>query len=628
MQAKESELNKTKKSTYAQIESAKNKIEQSKQEVQTGKEELEKQRQEFEEKIQDAENKLIEAKEKISQIENPEWYILDRTANTGYASFIQDTQSIENIGKVFPVVFFIVAALISLTSMTRMVEEQRTQIGTLKALGYNKPQIAGKYILYASLACIIGSISGMGVGFIMLPKIIWKMYEMMYQITDINLNFDFYYGGIGLILISLCIIGATIYAVMKELVNTPAILMRPKAPKMGKRVLLEKIPFIWERLSFTRKVTVRNIFRYKKRVLMTIIGIMGCTALILTGFGLKDSIESIMPNQFEKVFNYDMEIYLKTSLEDEQKQNIIEKIGKEEGIQKTAETYITSVTAINGESQEDVQIIIPKDPKELDGIVNITDITTGEKITLNENEICLTEKAAILLGVKAGDTITLKNSDEEEKQVKISNVVENYIYHYIFMSKETYQNLYDKTYETNVIMTQNADLTQEQEDELATKLMENSEIASITRISSTMTMLDDTMKSLNYVVVVLIVSAGLLAFVVLYNLSNVNISERIRELATIKVLGFYDKEVYDYVARETTILTAIGIVLGLIAGYFLNYFIMDTCEINMLRFSKVIHPISYVYSAALTIIFTLIVNIVTYFALKKIDMIESLKSVE
>lgn len=267
MQAKESELNKTKKSTYSQIESAKNEIEQSKQEVQTGKEELEKQRQEFEEKIQDAENKLIEAKEKISDIENPEWYILDRTANVGYTSFIQDTESVENIGKVFPVVFFIVAALISLTSMTRMVEEQRTQIGTLKALGYNKLQIAGKYILYASLACIVGSILGMCVGFIILPKIIWKMYEMMYQITDINLNFDFYYGGIGLILISLCIIGATIYAVMKELVNTPAILMRPKAPKMGKRVLLEKIPFIWKKLSFTRKVTVRNIFRYKKEFL-------------------------------------------------------------------------------------------------------------------------------------------------------------------------------------------------------------------------------------------------------------------------------------------------------------------------------------------------------------------------
>ena len=546
----------------------------------------------------------------------------------GYASFIQDTKSIRNIGIVFPAVFFIVATLISLTSMTRMVEEQRTQIGTLKALGYSKIQIASKYIIYASLASIIGGILGMCVGFVLLPKIIWMMYEMMYQIGDISLSFNWTYGALGLGLIYICIVGATIYSLIKELKETPAILMRPKAPKIGKRVLLERITFIWKRLSFSRKVTIRNIFRYKKRFLMTVIGIFGCTSLILAGFGLKDSISAIMPNQYEKVFDYDMQISLKNGLDESQLQEIVNKLDQKEEITKIVKTYMTTSTAVNGELEEDVQIIVPQDEEALKGIINIKDAKTKEDVTLNANEICLTDKAAELLKVKVGDTIKLKESDGTEKQVKISNIVENYIYHYVYMSKELYQTLYGKDYETNVLLTQNTDLSEEQEENLATEIMQENEVSSISLTSTAITMMDDTMKSLNYVVVILIVSAGLLAFVVLYNLANVNISERIRELATIKVLGFYDREVYDYVTRETVLLTLIGIAIGLIGGYFLNYFIIGTCEINMLRFSKIINPLSYVYSILITIGFTLIVNIATYFALKKIDMIESLKSVE
>lgn len=628
LKQKENEYYAKKQTTYAQIETAKKELEEAKQEIISGEEELEKNKKEFEERITEAEGNLIDAKEKILDIENPKWYVLDRYGNSGYNSFIQDTGSIENIGKVFPIVFFIVATLISLTSMTRMVEEQRTQIGTLKALGYNKFQIASKYVIYSSLACIIGGILGMCVGFMLLPKIIWKMYEMMYQMKDIQLSFNWEAGGIGLILISICIIGATVYTVMKELIHTPAALMRPKAPKMGKRVLLEKIPIIWKHLSFSKKVTVRNIFRYKKRFLMTIIGIFGCTSLILTGFGLRDSIRSIMPNQYEKVFNYDMQINFKNELEEEQKQKYISKLEEKDDIEETIEIYMTSSTAINGENKEDVQIIVPKDEEELGKAINIADVKTKQKTQLLENEICLTDKVAQLLGVKEGDTIILKDSNENEKEVKISNIVENYIYHYVYMSKDMYENLYNEEYSSNVILTKNKELTDEKEDELAKEIMEQNEVASITRTSSVMSMMDGTMKSLNYVVVILIVSAGLLAFVVLYNLSNVNISERIRELATIKVLGFYDKEVYSYVTRETIILTIIGIAFGMIGGYFLNYFIIGTCEINMLRFAKVIEPMSYVYSALITIAFTLVVNFVTYFALKKIDMIESLKSVE
>ena len=563
------------------------------------------------------------------EIENPTWYVLDRNGNSGYVGFIQDTESIANIGKVFPAIFFIVAVLISLTSMTRMVEEQRTQIGTLKALGYNKFHITSKYVLYASLACIIGSITGMCVGFVILPSIVWEMYTMMYQISDtIQTSFNFEIGSLGFILIIISILGATIYAVIRELIQTPATLMRPKAPKIGKRVLLEKIPFIWKRLSFSRKVTVRNIFRYKKRFLMTIIGIMGCTALIVAGFGIRDSIRSIMPDQYEKVFDYDLQINLKTEVEESKKQEFITSLLSDNNFEKVVQTHMTSSTAINGDNEEDVQIIIADNNSNFDGLINLADIKNNNSLELPVDGILLTDKVAQLLDVKEGDTITLKDSDNNEKQVKISNVVENYVYHYIYMSKDMYENLYDKVFTSNVILARNVDSPTEDEDTLVRNLMDEPEVASVTRISTSMNMMNDTMKSLNYVVIILIVSAGLLAFVVLYNLSNVNISERIRELATIKVLGFYDKEVYLYVTRETVILTAIGILLGLVAGYFLDFFIMETCEINLLRFTKVVAPISYVFAALITIIFAIIVNVVTYFALKKIDMIESLKSVE
>ena len=628
IEEQEKAYNKTKSSTLAQIQEAKDKLETSKEEITSGEEELAKQKEDVNKQLSDAEAKLIDARDEISKIEKPTWYVLDREQNSGYASFIQDTESIKNLGQVFPIVFFIVATLISLTSMTRMVEEQRTQIGTLKALGYNKFQIASKYVIYASLASVIGGILGMCVGFILLPKIIWMMYSMMYQIGDVSLQFNWKFGTMGLGLIFICIVGATIYAVVRELRHTPAILMRPKAPKIGKRVLLEKIPFIWKRLSFSRKVTIRNIFRYKKRFLMTIIGILGCTALILTGFGLKDSISRIMPDQYEHVFNYDMQISLKSGLEESQIEELKNNLEQKDEMVKVVETYMTTEIAVKNGVEEDVQIIVPKDKNELDGIINIADIDTKEKLILNDNEICLTDKVAQLLGVKAGDTITLQDSDGNETEVTISNVVENYVYHYVYMSKELYESLYNKEYESNVFLVQDNNLSEEQEDVLVKDLMGYNEISSVSLISTAIRSLDETMQSLNYVVVVLIVSAGLLAFVVLYNLSNVNISERIRELATIKVLGFYDREVYDYVTRETILLTLIGIVLGLVAGYFLNYYILGTCEINMLRFNRTIEPLSYVYSALITIAFTLIVNFVTYFALKKIDMIESLKSVE
>ena len=361
---------------------------------------------------------------------------------------------------------------------------------------------------------------------------------------------------------------------------------------------------------------------------MTIIGIMGCTSLILAGFGLKDSISSIMPRQYGKVFNYDIQVNLKSGLEDEQLEKYINQLQQKEEISKIAEVYMMS-TKLSGEKvEEDAQIIVPKNNETLKDIISIIDLESQNKIELNSEEIVITDKAAQLLDVKIGDNINLKDNDGNIIQAKIGNIAENYINHYVYMSKELYQKLYNEKYSTNVLLVNDNNLSTEQEEQISKEMLNANEVTSVSAMATFTDMINDTLKSLNYVVVVLIVTAGMLAFVVLYNLSNVNISERIRELSTLKVLGFYDKEVYNYVAKETTILTAIGILLGLVGGFFLNYFIIETCEINMLRFAKVINPLSYLYAILITIAFTLIVNLITYFALKKIDMISSLKSVE
>ena len=628
IQSQEASFQQTKNKTYTQIANARKELEASKQEIADAEAELEKSRAEFNTKIQEAEGKLIDAREKVSEIEKAEWYILDRQQNAGYSSYIQDTESIENLSMVFPIVFFAIAALVSLTSMTRMVEEERQEIGTLKALGYNKFHIMFKYLIYSSLACIIGGVIGMNIGFQLLPRIIWDMYEMMYTLPEFIISFNHQYSSMGLGLIYICIVGATLYTILKEVKETPATLLRPKAPKYGKRVLLERVGFIWKRLKFSHKVTVRNIFRYKKRFLMTIIGIMGCTSLILAGFGLKDSISSILPNQYEDIFHYDMLVSLKTALTEEQRNSYIENLKQKENIQEVVETYMESGTVKKGENSENVQIVIPSDNQEIDKVITLRDVKTEEPFILSEEGIIITDKLAELIHTNVGDTITVTTADDIEKEIKVVGITENYISHYVYMSKTLYQQIFGETYHTNVLLVQDNQLNEEQEQTVMQEMVAQNEVQTVTLTTNTMKTLDDTMSSLNYVVVVLIVSAGLLAFVVLYNLSNINIGERIRELATIKVLGFYDREVYDYVTRETILLTIIGIILGLVAGYFLNFYILGTCEINILRFEKVIQPISYLYATAITLVFSMIVNIVTYFALKKIDMIGSLKSVE
>jgi len=562
-------------------------------------------------------------------LENPKWYIFSRKDNAGFNGISQDTENVEKLGEVFPIVFFIIATLISLTTMSRMVEEERTEIGTLKALGYNNFQIMTKYIIYSFLASSIGGILGALFGLKFFPYVIISMYQMMYDISELVIEFNVYYTLLGIGIMSFCIVGASVYTAINELKSTPNELMRPKAPKPGKRVLLEKIPFIWNKLNFTQKVTIRNMFRYKKKFLMTIIGIMGCTALIITGFGLKDSISKIMEYQYIDIYNFDMLIGLKNSLTSSEIVSLENELKNRDEINDTVAVYLTSSEVKYKENIEDTQILVVENSEILDDVIKLKDLKSGKKLTLNDDEVIITDKLAQLLNVKKGDEIGLYDSDNNEYTVKIGEIAEHYISHYIYITNNLYKKLYNKEVQPNIIYAKyQNNIDENKEETLSKELLLNSKINSITLTSYLMKTMDDTLNAMNFVVYVLIVSAGLLAFIVLYNLANVNISERIRELATIKVLGFYDKEVYDYVTREIVLLTVIGILFGLVFGYFLNMFILSTCEINILRFKRIVTPLSMLISSVITIVFTMIVNFMTYFSLKKIDMIESLKSVE
>lgn len=629
VQSSKAELASKRVEADQEIKKAEKEIADAKQELANGEQELQDAKKEFDEKIAEAEAKLIDAREKINDIKTAKWYIWDRNDNTGFNSYSQDSSNVERLGEVFPVVFFIIATLISLTTMSRMVEEERVQIGTLKALGYNKFQIMSKYVIYSLLASVIGGFLGALFGLKFFPFVIITMYAMMYDMPNLILDFNTLYTTLGIGIMAICIVGATIFTASKELINTPAEMMRPKAPKAGKRVLLERIPFIWNKFSFTQKVTLRNMFRYKKRFLMTVVGIMGCTALIVAGFGLKDSISKIMDFQYIDIYNYDMLIGLKDTLTQEEIGSFVSELESNEQIEKITKAHMLSYSINNKNFKEDAQIFIVENKNDLDGVINLKDLKTGEKLELNDNEIIITDKLAQLVDAKVGDAITIQDSDGNNFEVKIGGITEHYIQHYVYMTNALYEKVFSKELSPNVLLaTYKNDLSEAEENSLSENLLKNAKVASVTLSSYLITIMDDTLSAMNIVVYVLIISAGLLAFIVLYNLANVNISERIRELATIKVLGFYDKEVYNYVTREIILLTVIGIILGLGFGYVLNSFILGTCEIGILRFKRIISIQSYILGAIITIIFTYIVNFITYFSLKKIDMIESLKSVE
>ena len=611
-----------------QIEEAKLELKENKAKLKTELNKAKKELQEAEEKIADGEEKIKDAKKQIKKIEKPTLYILDRDSHQSFVEYEGCANSIDALAKIFPVFFFAVAALVCLTTMTRMVDEQRINIGTLKGLGYKTSQISKKYILYALIACITGSILGLAIGFSVFPTVIFFAYGMMYSIENIVYVFSIPIA-IGITSLALIIITLSAYmACRKELKETPAILMRPKAPKSGKRILLERVPFIWNRFSFISKVTVRNIFRYKKRFLMTVLGIAGCTALILTGFGIKDSIEMILTGQYGTLFKYDMSLVIQSDMTDKQiyelRKNLsdIDEINKYEFF-----SYENGDIKVNNTTKE-ITIVVPENLKKMDKFIHLQDRKTQNPIELNNKGIVLTEKIARDLGVKAGDEIELINSDDKKVKIKVSNITENYISHYVYISPENYTKLFEKDLDFNRVIGILNNPSVKIEDKLSKKLFDIETIDGITFNTASKETFHNTIKNLNYVVLIMIISAGALAFVVLYNLTNVNISERIREIATIKVLGFYDKEVSAYIYRENIILTIIGTVVGLGLGTILHKFIMVTVEIQSMMFGRVIDMSSYFIAAVLTIVLSLFVNLAMFYKLRNVKMVESLKSVD
>lgn len=580
--------------------------------------------QEAEEEIQKAREKIQEAEAELDKVKVPEWYILDRNSIQTFVEYKQDAERIGAIGTVFPIIFFLVAALVSLTTMTRMVEENRTEIGTFKALGYRKAVIAGKYVKYAFYASALGGSLGAAVGSVVLPYVIIKAYAILYSsITVVKTPMNWSIAIMAVVLANLCTVVAAFAACYKELAAVPASLMRPPAPPSGKRVLLERLTFLWKHLNFSKKATIRNLFRFKKRLFMTVIGIGGCTALLLVGFGLRDSIKEIVNNQYRNIWTYDLNLSIEgdTVPLEEKLHDDVMVADYLFGSQRTMDAEANDVT-------KSVQVFVPETVNGLEEFVVLKDRLTGEHYTMLEEGAAISEKLAKVLSLSIGDTLYIKKSDTQSVEVRVSQIVENYLFHYIYLSADSYREAFGEEAEWNYIYIKTAKISQEEQETLATGLMKEEAVTALTLIKSLEETVQSMMSSLDLVVWVLIASAALLAFIVIYNLNNINIVERRRELATIKVLGFYDGEVAGYIYRENVLLTFFGILFGMGLGVVLHQYVIRTCEIDMIMFGRQIQGASFLFSIALTLIFAAFVNFAMFFKLRRIDMVESLKSVE
>ena len=594
-----------------------------------GKKEYEDAKKDAEDEIAENQQKLDDAKKELEDLEMPEWMVTDREALPEYTDYGDNADRLRNIGQVFPVIFFLVAALISLTTMTRMVEEQRTQIGTLKALGYKKSAIAAKYICYAFFATLLGSVLGMLIGEKIIPYIIITAYGIMYHNVANTISID-YQPGFALIASAasvVCTVGATLFASGKELQETPASLMRPPAPKEGKRVLLERLTFIWKHLSFSWKSTIRNLFRYKKRLIMTVFGIAGSMGLMLVGFGIQDSISDIAAIQYRELQHYDGMVIEDSDATEEEHAELFEYMKENEQIAHCNRVQMTKISAPKGSSNISIYLFVPESLSEFAKDVTLKNRITGETYELTDEGAAISEKTASLLGLKVGDMIPLKKGDKEYK-VRVAVITENYMSHYLYMTPRVYEQTFgEKPEYENIVFTMQEDCKDDLE-MAGSRILANPGALSISYTSSLASQVDRMLSTLDAVILVLIVSAGMLAFVVLYNLNNINITERQRELATLKVLGFYDGEVSQYVLRENVILTVLGIMFGAVFGILIHRYVITTVEVDAVMFGRNIKPLSFLYSGILTSIFSIVVNGVMHFKLKTIDMVESLKSVE
>ena len=594
-----------------------------------GKKEYEDAKKDAEDEIAENQQKLDDAKKELEDLEKPEWMVTDREDLPEYTDYGDNADRLRNIGQVFPVIFFLVAALISLTTMTRMVEEQRTQIGTLKALGYKKSAIAAKYICYAFFATLLGSVLGMLIGEKIIPYIIITAYGIMYHNVANTISID-YQPGFALIASAasvVCTVGATLFASGKELQETPASLMRPPAPKEGKRVLLERLTFIWKHLSFSWKSTIRNLFRYKKRLIMTVFGIAGSMGLMLVGFGIQDSISDIAAIQYRELQHYDGMVIEDSDATEEEHAELFEYMKENEQIAHCNRVQMTKISAPKGSSSVSIYLFVPESLSEFAKDVTLKNRITGETYELTDEGAAISEKTASLLGLKVGDMIPLKKGDKEYK-VRVAVITENYMSHYLYMTPRVYEQTFgEKPEYENIVFTMQEDCKDDLE-MAGSRILANPGALSISYTSSLASQVDRMLSTLDAVILVLIVSAGMLAFVVLYNLNNINITERQRELATLKVLGFYDGEVSQYVLRENVILTVLGIMFGAVFGILIHRYVITTVEVDAVMFGRNIKPLSFLYSGILTSIFSIVVNGVMHFKLKTIDMVESLKSVE
>ena len=604
------------------------KIEEGKQVIKQGEEELERAKKLGEEELALAKEKLDKAEKDLQDAKAPDWYVLDRNSHYSYMDYGASADKIGDIANVFPVFFFLVAALVCLTTMTRMVDEQRGTIGTLKALGYSKLSISSKYIVYAAVASTLGALVGLAIGVVLFPTVIFYAWGIMYTVPKVKLLLDLPLSIISILVAVSVTTLAAVLACYKELIETPSLLMRPKAPKEGKRIFLERISFIWKRMNFTEKVTARNIFRYKKRFFMTVIGISGCTALLLAGFGIKDSISTIASKQFGEIIQYDSQVSIDKEATLTDKEDLFDKYKNDSRVEDISEMSTFNSKAIDNGEDKSVKLIVPKNISEFKDFISLRERSSQKEIQLDNSGVVITEKLSKSLGVKKGDKITIENEDGDRKEVEVSAVSEMYVDHYVFMSPEYYKSTFGVTNEINTLALKLNDTSTKVEEVLGAELMDNDIVKSVSFYSGLVNNFDNMISSLNIVVIVLIVSAGALAFVVLYNLTNVNVSERLREIATIKVLGFYDNEVSAYVYRENLVLTAIGSVVGLALGTILHRFIMITVEFDAMMFGRNINILSYLIAVVITMGFAILVNLVMYKKLKKIPMVESLKSVE
>lgn len=611
----------------AQLAEAQRTLAEKEQELADGEAQLESARAQAEPQLADARRQIAAGEDTLKELEEPQWHVLDLSQNQGFESYRQDTERIANIGLVFPIIFFLVAALVSLTTMTRMVDDDRVQIGTRKALGYGRMAIAAKYLVYAALASVGGIVFGLALGLQLFPRVIASAYGILYDLPDVLTPLNVPNSLVAAIGALVCSILPAFLVCQGALMSTPASLMRPRAPKEGKRILLERVKPLWNHMNFSMKVTCRNIFRYKKRLFMTIIGIAGCTALVFTGFGLRSSVNSLVPLQYEQIQKYDMQAGLKDDSGETRRlvDDALEKSGSTEACMYF---HSESVTAEAGGTAKDATLVVATDPDAFSDFITLRRRVGKRPVELNSEGVILTEKLGKQLGLGAGDTVTLRDSDGKTFTAPVLASVENYVFNYIYLTSGLYEETFGKEPAVNSLFARLSDTGEAAEESLSTALMDTGRVSYVTFNTQIRENFANMTRALDTVVIVLILSAAALAFVVLFSLTNINIDERMRELATIKVLGFYDRETAMYIYRENIILTILGTLLGLVLGVFLLMYVIITAEVDMAMFSRTVEWWNYLIAAGFTFFFSFLVNLFMSRVIKKIDMVESLKSIE